>query len=71
MVIPRDWGGGVWKFETLFKGTNLQPGKYVLSRSSTQHGDYRQQHCSINFNVAKRLDLNGSHRKKRNGNCVT
>lgn len=33
-------------------------------RSNTQHRDYSQRYCIINFRVAKRLDLNCPHHKK-------
>ena len=54
--------GGIEEKE--FKGTNLQSVDKPW-RSNAQYRDYRPQDCVTNFKVAKRLDLNHSHQKKK------
>ena len=50
--------------ENQFKGTNLQSVDKSW-RSNAQERDYRQQYCVTNFKVAKKLDCNHSHQKKK------
>ena len=49
--------------EMLFKDTDLQLVDKSC-RANTQHSDYSQQYCIINFRVSNRLDLNCSHHQK-------
>ena len=54
--------------EMVFKVTNFQLID-KSQRANAQHRDYSQQ-TTINFKVAKRLDLKHSHHKKRNDNDI-
>ena len=78
MVVSRaggwwgSWGDvffGGWG-DMFFKGTHLKLVVKSILDIRAQHSDYSQPYGVVNVKVAKRLDLNCSHHKKRNGNYV-
>lgn len=53
MVVTKGWGWGAGEMCVTVQTGNEE-------RSDAQHSDGSQQHCSINFEVAKKLNLNCS-----------